>query len=149
MNTERKELVEAVMMRLGGIKRLMQGQQYHCKYGEVLTGAHVSILFAVKHHNKSVQSHVLAESLAMTPGGISQLLEKLIADGFLSKKPSDSDRRSFDIELTKKGRELTEHIVDKRYVMLQKTTSEFSEKELISFVSLLDKLTAALQEKNG
>lgn len=143
---KRSELIETIMQRMGNIKRLTQAQQYHCTNGETLGGAQLSVLFAIKKY-APISSHALATKLSMTPGGISQLLESLLANGLVAKQNTAGDRRSFTLSISSKGSELAKRVWDTHYAILEHSTANFSEAELAMFISMLEKMAAALEVK--
>ena len=48
----------------------------------------------------------LAEDLGLSKPSVTAIVEKLSHDGFIIKTPSDTDKRSFHVHLTEKGRDI-------------------------------------------
>lgn len=53
---------------------------------------------------KSLRMKELAEHLGVTTGSLTVMVDRLEQNGFLERKPHESDRRSFLVTLTDKGR---------------------------------------------
>jgi DNA-binding MarR family transcriptional regulator len=58
------------------------------------------------YDQQSMAPSLLAESMGMTRGAISKLVERLVAKGLASREGRDDDRRYQEIALTAEGRKL-------------------------------------------
>ena len=86
----------------------------------------------------------LAQQVALTTGGITRLIDRMIAAGLVTRVPCPSDRRVFFAALTAEGRaKLTEaatgHADNLRHVF-----AGFTAQELRTLDSLLDRLRVSL-----
>jgi MarR family transcriptional regulator, organic hydroperoxide resistance regulator len=54
----------------------------------------------------------LAQDLGVTPGDITGIIERLVAQGFVSRKPSPEDRRIIWLQATDKGRDLLANLIE-------------------------------------
>ena len=55
-------------------------------------------------HEKSPRMKELAEKMGVTTGSLTVMVDRLEQKGFLERRPHESDRRSFLVVLTDKGR---------------------------------------------
>lgn len=82
--------------------------------------------------------------LDMRTQSLGELLSKLEKAGYITKEPSETDRRSMVVKLTPEGAKAAENLVDSEdewSVVL----GDFTEEESNQFIALLDKLIASLE----
>ncbi len=114
---ERTELITELVSVFGGIKRSMHGKTYLCENGEQLSIGQLMVLFAIMHHGP-ISGQELASRLSMTPGGISQLVDSLVAGGFIDRTPKLADRRVHELTLSKQGKQQVGAIERERFAMI-------------------------------
>ena len=100
---------------------------------------------AIIHLNPGISQSALGRAIARDKSTVSPLIKDLQKNGFISRKPSPSDRRSVTLALTKKG----ERTLDRLQVRAQDHESEID--RLIGtskarLLTLLDKITGGLTE---
>ncbi len=91
-------------------------------------------------HEESLRMKELAEKLGITTGTLTVMVDKLEQKGLLRRRPHESDRRSYLIELTAAGRE---HFVSHHEYHLQLTeeiTSVLTPQETTALGEILAKL---------
>jgi DNA-binding MarR family transcriptional regulator len=83
----------------------------------------------------------LADSLLLTAGGVTRLLDGLERDGFVGREQCDSDRRVSYAVLTKAGRDKLREASKSHTRQIRELFGErFDEDELVQLASLLDRL---------
>jgi DNA-binding MarR family transcriptional regulator len=55
---------------------------------------------------------ILAQDLGVTPGDVTGIIERLVDQGLVSRKPSSDDRRIISLQATDKGRELLTNLME-------------------------------------
>lgn len=83
----------------------------------------------------------LADEIALTTGGVTRLIDRIVEAGYVQRTPSDSDRRVLYLELTDSGRETLEaacrtHLKD----LDEQIFSRLTHSEALQLDSLLEKL---------
>lgn len=79
----------------------------------------------------------LAAHCEVDPASICRMLDSMERDGFLTRRPSDTDRRTGQVSLTDKGRE-TFHIWEDQCMTLEeKMLRDFSPEETAQFAEYL------------
>ena len=83
----------------------------------------------------------LANEIALTTGGVTRLIDRIVEAGYVQRTPSDSDRRVLYLELTELGRDILEaacctHLKDLDEHMFSRLTR----REAQQLDSLLEKL---------
>ena len=87
----------------------------------------------------------LAEEVALTTGGITRLLDRMIGAGLVERRPCPTDRRVAFAALTPAGRTKIEEAAAIHAADLQEIFAVFSPKERRTLDELLDRLRADAQ----
>lgn len=111
-------------------------------------GSQTGILIRLYEEGEMTQN-VLTEKLGIQPGSASEVIGKLDAAGLIRRVPSETDRRTMDIQLTEKGRELAEEAAAKRQDRHQEMFSCLSAEEQETLLALLEKLSADWDSRYG
>lgn len=99
--------------RLTEFEKLFMGFQYRIsqewqkRLSHVLSPSQGTILLKLKREGKKKITE-LAEEMAITPGAITSLSVKLIANDYAIRTKDENDRRIVYLEITDKGEELLE-----------------------------------------
>jgi DNA-binding MarR family transcriptional regulator len=104
-----------------------------------LTSPQYFILYNLFISGKSTVS-CLAEVLSLTSGATTTAVNRLVEAGFLNRNRDQDDRRVVWITLTKTGQEMMEEYHQCRSEIWREMFVEFSEAELVQFLTLLKKL---------
>jgi DNA-binding MarR family transcriptional regulator len=148
MNMARSEAITELMTHIGGIKRSLQNHSYSCGDGSSLTSGQLSLLFAIKHHGP-ISAQDLANRLALTPGAVSQVVDGLLASGYLNRVPRADSRHTLDLSLTPIGATKVTAIEHKRHAIIEQTTEELTDTELQTFASIMQKILLSLQNERN
>jgi len=89
----------------------------------------------------------LSRKVHLTSGATTLALNKLEAEGLIVRKRDQSDRRIVWVELSEKGEELIQKIIQHRQRMMKKMLSVLTEEEQEMFMSLLEKISIKLHEQ--
>lgn len=104
------------------------------------------------YHFQDTNITKIAERLGLTKGAISQTLSRLYKKGIIIKRTEPSKKNELQIQFTKKGQSLMDHIIEFRtsletkYLDFLKTKSD-KEKQIIS--EFLDTLISIMDHKNN
>ena len=82
----------------------------------------------------------LAEALHLSKPSVTAILNRFVQQGYLCKKPSDKDRRSFHIHLTEKGQRIAIVHDTIHQNIAQHFVDNLEEAELQQLVKLLNKV---------
>ena len=85
----------------------------------------------------------LAEQVTLTTGGVTRLVDRMEAAGYVARLPCPTDRRVAYAAITKAGRRKLAAASEVHGANLRETFSEFSDRELAVLDRLLDRLRAA------
>lgn len=84
----------------------------------------------------------LTERIGIQPGSASEVIGKLESAGLIWRSPSETDRRTTDVQLTEAGRRLAEEAGEQRKTRHQEMFSCLSEDEKKELLKLIEKLNA-------
>lgn len=90
----------------------------------------------------TITQRALTERLGIQPGSASEVIAKLENAGLIIRTPSEEDRRTVDIVLTQRGKELAVTAADQRNHRHAEMFSCLSESEKTELLSLLEKVNA-------
>ena len=91
---------------------------------------------------KTITQRDLTEHLGIQPGSASEILSKLESAGLIIRTQNEMDRRTTDVRLTDRGRELAAEALAQRQKRHEEMFSCISEEEKQDLLSLLEKIYA-------
>jgi DNA-binding MarR family transcriptional regulator len=105
----------------------------------------VSLLAAIKY-TPGIGVNELAERERMTPAGMSTQVEKLVRAGYVTRTPSESDRRRVELALTEEGRRLLRNVRSRRTVWLAQRLGKLTAAERDRLAAAIEPLGLLLDE---
>jgi DNA-binding MarR family transcriptional regulator len=112
-----------------------------------ITAAQGRVMFPIwKEDNISFQD--LKKKAMLSKATLSYMLDKLEEAGHIERLPSEEDKRTINIKLTKKNKELQEKYVDVSLKMSDTFYNGFSDKEIDDFEKFLKRILENLTEYN-
>jgi len=87
----------------------------------------------------------LSRWLMVTKGNITGIAERLSEDGFIKRQPTPTDRRSFVVTLTPKGRKLFKEMETQYERLLDEVFVEISIDDFDSFTGVLAKVKEVIE----
>ena len=93
------------------------------------------------HHKGACGMSEISERFEVTPAAASQLVDKLVQNGFIVREEDPKDRRAKMLNLTDKGRDLVQQGFEERYRWMDQLSGRLTEAERIQISEALDILT--------
>jgi DNA-binding MarR family transcriptional regulator len=90
---------------------------------------------------------VLAERMSSAKSNITTMVDRLEADGVLSRAPSATDRRAIEISVTAKGKRLYRDANGKVEEVEQELKGFFSDQEVVALRRAVESLITGLEKK--
>jgi len=87
----------------------------------------------------------LSRWLMVTKGNITGIAERLSEDGFIKRQPTPTDRRSFVVTLTPRGRKLFKEMETEYERLLDEVFAEISIDDFDSFTGVLAKVKEVIE----
>jgi len=88
----------------------------------------------------------LSSWLMVTKGNVTGIAERLSEDGFIKRNPTPTDRRSFCVTLTPKGRELYKEMEENYESLLDRLFEDVSLDDSDTFTGVLAKVKEVVEE---
>lgn len=85
----------------------------------------------------------LAQQVALTSGGITKLIDRMVSAGLVERVPCPTDRRVYFAALTPQGRDTLGRAVSVHAADLRQVFADFDEQDLSALDALLDRLRQA------
>ena len=104
-------------------------------------------ILIILHEVGKLTQRALTERLGIQPGSASEVIAKLESAELITRTPSESDRRTADIQLSDKGRELASQAVNQRRRRHEEMFSCLSEDEKTELLTLLEKINTDWEQR--
>ena len=98
------------------------------------------------HHKGACGMSEVSERFEITPAAASQLVDKLVQNGFIKREEDPQDRRAKLLNLTDKGRELIQQGIEERYRWVEELGERLTGEERVKVTEALNIMTRAAQE---
>jgi DNA-binding MarR family transcriptional regulator len=98
------------------------------------------------HHKGACGMSQVSERFEITPAAASQLVDKLVQNGFIQREEDPNDRRAKLLNLTDKGRDLIQRGMQERYRWVEQLAERLSAEERAQVSEALNIMTHAAQE---
>lgn len=145
MNT-RKQKIEELMESFQALRRSMAFHPVQSGKLPRITPSQWGVLMLIGHRGKSTVKEV-ADSLGVTSSATTQLIDGLVASGYVVREESAEDRRSVSLTLSSKTKK---HIKQIKGQVLQKFIAMFevlNDREFDQYIELNKKILNNVKQK--
>jgi len=97
------------------------------------------------HHKGACGMSEISERFEVTPAAASQLVDKLVQNGFIVREEDPKDRRAKLLNLTNKGRDLVQQGIEERYRWVDQLAERLTDEERVQISKALDIMTRAAE----
>jgi len=98
------------------------------------------------HHKGPCGMSQVSERFEITPAAASQLVDKLVQNGFIQREEDPNDRRAKLLNLTDEGRELIQRGMQERYRWVDELGERLTPEERVKITEALNIMTEAAKE---
>lgn len=98
------------------------------------------------HHRGAFGMSEISERFEITPAAASQLVDKLVQNGFVVREEDPHDRRAKLLNLTNKGRDVIQQGFEERYRWMDQLSARLTDEERIQISEALNIMTRVVQE---
>ena len=98
------------------------------------------------HHKGACGMSEVSERFEITPAAASQLVDKLVQNGFIQRVEVPHDRRAKLLNLTDKGRDLIQRGIQERYLWVDELAEKLTADERARISDALNIMTEAARE---
>lgn len=143
----RQQQVETIISNVQLAKRDISLRRTNNKCHR-LTFPQMGVLFALRDYGQ-LRSVKLASLLHVSPGAVTQLVQMLEDNKFVTRRADQSDRRAVYVRLTHKGKRYLEGPRKQGFERIYKAFESLSEAELKQLVGITTKLAASAKKDNS
>ena len=126
----------------GKIFAILQELGYFCRFYFDGKGGQNRILHILAKHGEMSQRD-LTERIGIQPGSASEILGKLERAGYITRKPEETDKRTFVVSLTEAGSAKGAELERERGARISELFSVFSDQEKEQMLSMAERLYGA------
>lgn len=113
-----------------------------------ITMPQFAVLDLLAHQGQSRMTDI-AHFMSVTTAAMTGIVERLVRDGYAARIHDPSDRRIVKVELTAKGKKLTETITDQRRKMIMDLFGKISQGEREEYLKILMHIRDHVAERRG
>jgi DNA-binding MarR family transcriptional regulator len=106
----------------------------------------MGVLIFAQKQNTEVTPRMISQFLRISKPSVTSLVNSLVNQGYLSKKPSKIDQRSYVLTMTKSGNQLVESTFEEYYKSIALLKENMGEHEFRTFIELMQKANSILEE---
>lgn len=117
-------------------------EQYSQEYGI----NHIQLFILILSLEDKMNVSNLAIILNITKSAVSQALVGLVLKRLIIKKFDDDNKKIFYIDLTNKGKKITNELLTRYYDLKKQVINKLGNDEFNTFVSLLDRFNQVVNE---
>jgi DNA-binding MarR family transcriptional regulator len=112
-----------------------------------LTIARYDVLAHVEMADGQLRLSELAESIVLSPSGLSKLMDRMEASGLIRRDPDPSDARATFATITPQGRALVKKARRSHHELLQQTFGDaLDDRDVADLTRIMGRIEAALAE---
>lgn len=108
-----------------------------------------TIRSAKKHHRGDLSVSCLSKRLQVTAPSVTQIINRLEADGLVERRMDPNDRRSVHVMLTEAGEQVTEKVLDAYLSKLQGLIDHFGVEKSQQFTELLSEMIEYFNQQDS
>lgn len=131
-------IVQRIQTALEMLSRNLE-QEISEKVKAPITKPQFMLLYTINTYKKCRLSQ-LAEKMEVKPSAITVMIDRLERENFVKRIDDPDDRRAVIVSLTEKGKEVLVQVLKDWNDVLKQYLADFSKEEVITFVTLLEKL---------
>lgn len=141
----REELLSRIYENMNAAKRVMHGRMHALTGNSPISPSQMELLFTLKHLQPEHPSpKALAAHMHLTPGAISQLIEGLAEQGFVTRETNPADRRTQTLKVSAAGLKTIHDITKRRHDIMKHVMQNLTTEELQVLLKVQEKLTEQL-----
>ncbi len=127
---------QALFEEMAAIKRAMHSASSHLLGEYNLTRPQIEIIFVIAHQSRQTIGG-LAQSMGVTNGAATQMIEVMVKRCLLERLPDKSDRRVTHVVLTERGKQLSTELRKRHGAFITELLAGIPSAELDQLVELI------------
>lgn len=111
-----------------------------------MTVPRFEVMSAINRVPAGLTMSELSRWMMVTKGNVTGIAERLSEDGYIERRPTPTDRRSFCVTLTRKGKQLVTRMQAAHEELLDELFSDFSDEDNDIILGVLARLKESAQQ---
>ncbi len=144
--TSREKLIEEIMASFHALRNKMHARMSHPANKGRITYSQLFVLVIIEQHHKIGIKEISAK-LNISSSAATQLVNGLVANGYVTRRADAQDRRALQLELSAKGHRYIVNQKNKRMKIFAELFSALSDRELTTYLALHQKLLPKISVK--
>lgn len=124
----------------------MENKKYLYKDMKELTIIEINTIIVIGHNQEIKSMSQIAKALGVSFGTPTVTIDRLISKGYVERTRDEEDRRQVFVDLSDKGREVYESIIELRSEVTRRVFEILDEEERDSLISILSKVNNRFDE---
>ncbi len=142
---ERQELLSETVNAFSNTARLLKVVMHDAAHSDAIGPSQLHLLFAIANWQPAPTQKQLAESMHITPGALTQLIEPLVEVGYVTRQASQTDRRVMHLHLSPSGKKTLHSIKQERTTLFASMMDGLTDEELTVMLRAQQKMFHALE----
>lgn len=105
------------------------------------------LMAALERHPEGLSMSQLSESLMVSNGNVTGIVDRLVREGMLDRHARPNDRRSYLITMTASGRRNFDEMARAHEAWINDFFARLSDEDIASLTALLDRTRSALNDQ--
>jgi DNA-binding MarR family transcriptional regulator len=139
------QLIQTLRQFMDIVMHHSMREHVHFAKATGLSMAQFSILMQL-HYRSNCGVSDIGERFDITNAAASQLVDKLVQNGMIQRQEDPNDRRAKLLNLTKRGRELIQQSIEKRYRWVDELAEKLTPEERLQVAEALNIMTEAARK---
>ncbi len=114
-----------------------------------MTVPRFEVMSAINRVPAGLTMSELSRWMMVTKGNVTGIAERLSEDGYIERQPTPTDRRSFCVTLTRKGKQLVTRMQAAHEELLDELFSDFSDEDNDIILGVLARLKDSAQQQGS
>jgi DNA-binding MarR family transcriptional regulator len=142
--------MDAWMMLIRTHTRLWDEIGAHMQRESGLTMARYDVLAHLNMAGGRLGLSELASAVALSPSGLSKLLDRMDASGLIRRKPDPNDARAAIAAITPRGRTLVESARTSHHELLRQTFGKaLNDRDIADLTRIMARINASIPQADG
>lgn len=112
-----------------------------------IRSSEMGVLIYVQKQNEGVTPLMISNFFQIAKPSVTTMINELIKKEYLIKVPSPTDRRSYIVSVTGKGKELVASAHEEYFKVISVLADKMGEKDFKTFIELIEKANKVLSEE--
>ncbi|WP_368645088.1 MarR family winged helix-turn-helix transcriptional regulator [Alkalibacterium putridalgicola] len=111
-----------------------------------IRASEMGVLIFIQKQNASVTPSMVSDFFKIAKPSVTSMVNVLVDKGYLEKRKSEADKRSYILEVTEAGQKLLDTTFDDYIKTVETLKNEMGADDFCTFIGLMEKANTILEE---